>query len=57
MAKENYWKLIKKTFARWVNKTLNKTFTSQNIKLGFKVCKILLFNLKAMEDKVAPNTT
>jgi hypothetical protein len=57
MAKENYWKLIKKTFARWVNNTLNKTFTSQNIKLGFKVCKILLFNLKAMEDKVAPNTT
>jgi hypothetical protein len=37
-----------------VGKALNQSLTKYNIKLGFKACKILLLNIKVMDDKIWP---
>lgn len=47
--------LKKITLVPWVNKTFDQSLTKHNIEFGFRVCKILPLNLKAMEVKTNPS--
>jgi len=56
MVKRNYIEPNKITLVGWVDKTLDLTFTRQNIMLGFKGTRIWPLNLKAMDSKIGPST-
>jgi hypothetical protein len=49
-----YKKLDKTTFVGWVDKTLEISLSKYNIKNEFKITRIWLLNLKAMDNKTMP---
>jgi len=55
MVKNNYNEPNKATFATWVNKALYVVLSKKNIKNGFKVTRIWLFNPKAMDGRTKPS--
>ncbi len=56
MVRRNYIELDEITLTRWVNKTLNLTFTRKNIMLRFKGTWIWPLNPRAMDSKTGPST-
>jgi hypothetical protein len=55
MVRRNYTKSNKIALARWVNKTLNLTFTRKNIMSGFKGTWFWPFNPRSLDSKTSPN--
>jgi hypothetical protein len=55
MIRFNYKKLDKTTFVGWVDNALEISLSKYNIKNEFKITRIWLFNLKAMDNKTMPN--
>ncbi len=54
MSRSNHMELDKITLARWVDQTLEQSFTKQNIKFNFMITCIRPLNLKAMDNKTKP---
>ncbi len=55
MIRFNYYKWDKTTFVGWVDKALEISLSKYNIKNEFKITRIWLFNLRAMDNKTMPN--
>jgi hypothetical protein len=47
--------LNKITLVGWVDQTLDKSITKQNIRFGFRVIGICLLNPRAMDSKTGPS--
>ncbi len=55
MAKNVFIKPNKITLAKWVDKVLQQSLKKQNMKFGFKFCKIWPLNSIAMAEKFGPS--
>ncbi len=55
MAKNNFLELDKITLSKWVDKALQQSLKKENIKFGFKVCKIWPLNSISMARKFGPS--
>lgn len=55
MEKKKKLEPYKIILAKWVDKPLQQSLKKQNIKFGFKVCKIWPLNFATMARKFGPN--